>query len=88
MRERDAKPVGAPDFHQDKGFYSRNITAPYPAVSAAGRSDGKGETDMPEIKEAAEKAAQKAKARKRRVFVEVTLLSFLVCMLGWLMRHF
>lgn len=43
---------------------------------------------MPEIKEAAEKTAQKAKARKRRVFVEVTLLSFLVCMLGWLMRHF
>lgn len=39
---------------------------------------------MPETKEAAEKATQKAKARKRRIFVEVALLSFLVCMLGWL----
>lgn len=39
---------------------------------------------MPETKEAAEKAAQKAKTRKRRIFVEVALLSFLVCMLGWL----
>lgn len=37
---------------------------------------------MPEIKETAEKAAQKAKVCKRRIFVEVALLSFLVCMLG------
>ena len=42
---------------------------------------------MPEIKETAEKAAQKVKARKRRIFVEVTLLSFLVCMLGFLLYH-
>ena len=36
------------------------------------------------MKEAAGKAAQKAKARKHRIFVEVASLSFLVCMLGWL----
>lgn len=36
---------------------------------------------MPEIKEAAGKAAQKAKARKRRIFAEVALLIFCLAMI-------
>ena len=43
---------------------------------------------MPEIKEAAEKAAQKAKTRKRRIFVEVALLSFCLTMVITAFIHY
>lgn len=77
MRENAIKPGSVVKFSLAAGGSCRRDEA-----------EKRRKTDMPETKEkAAEKTVQKAKARKRRIFIEVALLSFLVCMLVLVIKH-